>query len=845
MLCAAQIDLERAAVSRMQKGKWAAAQQTIRKALNKDSLNVEAQVLYGEYFFAAGNPRYNIDSAHYWVTRAGQSFEGNRGRQRTHADSATIASLHVNIDSAAFERAKAANSQTSYEYFITHYADADHLGKAIELRDELAYVEALRENSAAGFRRYMEKFPASLRYADAAARYEHLVFDERTTNQKISEWKKFRTDFPGSAYMSEVEKKIFEVSTASGNPKDFIDFINNYTGSPFARKAGNILFYITEETGESIQAGMHYDSLVQLSELNEGYWVPYFHNGKYGFLDADGKPVMEAQFESIDSTYLCGNVLSDYLITSSGLISRAGVKLFSKTAAKADDLGFGFLLINDGRCSRVVHKSGFLVGDDCIGEAKVVAGRFLAVKQGTLWALFAFNGLRILDARFEDISAIDHVILFKRSGKSIAVRDAHLKDVADLEPFDDAKVFDDVRAWGEGNLLVRNGVLEGVLNQALEFIIPLDRHSLSKTSFGFIETKDGKLKLHGVANLEQETFDAVRNYGEWLDLTRGNQRSIFRVSTSRVVATGLDSVWIRSGLIFSRKADSILVFVRQGNPVAVHQSSPVTFITGRDTVVYFWVPEKKGRAVFNAATGTKLFNADFEDIQSLGQSLFIFEGKDRKGVVKKGIIQADGRIVQPAEYDAIIPANAGYLSLLKGGKFGLYDTRQRLLIKTSYERNVAPYSDRYFVAYQGGYGIIGRDEKPVTGFEFDEIRYWNDSAAWVKKNYQWSIYQIATREVKLARIRNFQVISNSGTEQVVRVQQDNHFGVVSNVNGIIIPLTFNDVINLGSEEKPLYFTEKRVEEAGIYVVIYYTSKGKFIRKQVYEDEEYSRIYCDN
>jgi hypothetical protein len=80
---------------------------------------------------------------------------------------------------------------------------------------------------------------------------------------------------------------------------------------------------------------------------------------------------------------------------------------------------------------------------------------------------------------------------------------------------------------------------------------------------------------------------------------------------------------------------------------------------------------------------------------------------------------------------------------------------------------------------------------------------------------------------------------------VVRVQQDGHFGVVSNVHGVIIPATFSDVINLGSPEKPFYFTDKRVSEAEIDVVIYYDHRGKLVRKQVYESDEYDKIYCDD
>jgi hypothetical protein len=61
----------------------------------------------------------------------------------------------------------------------------------------------------------------------------------------------------------------------------------------------------------------------------------------------------------------------------------------------------------------------------------------------------------------------------------------------------------------------------------------------------------------------------------------------------------------------------------------------------------------------------------------------------------------------------------------------------------------------------------------------------------------------------------------------------------------MIPISFSDIINVGSKENPFYFTEKHVEEASIFVVIYYDSNGKMVRKEVYEQDEYEKIYCSD
>ena len=68
--------------------------------------------------------------------------------------------------------------------------------------------------------------------------------------------------------------------------------------------------------------------------------------------------------------------------------------------------------------------------------------------------------------------------------------------------------------------------------------------------------------------------------------------------------------------------------------------------------------------------------------------------------------------------------------------------------------------------------------------------------------------------------------------------------MVSNRHGVIIPVNFTDIVNVGSPDVPVYFTEKHVPEASIFVVIYYDHSGNFLRKEVYEQEDYERIYCN-
>ncbi|MBK7652585.1 MAG: hypothetical protein IPJ20_20140 [Flammeovirgaceae bacterium] len=171
------------------------------------------------------------------------------------------------------------------------------------------------------------------------------------------------------------------------------------------------------------------------------------------------------------------------------------------------------------------------------------------------------------------------------------------------------------------------------------------------------------------------------------------------------------------------------------------------------------------------------------------------------------------------------------------------DTRK--FIKPVYERNVTMLDKEHLIAFKDGfYGLIGWDTKPVTDFEFAEVVPWAESVIWVKKNAQWILLNFRTEEVILDRIKDFSWIQSSD-ENIVRVHRENYYGVISNKKGLIIPPTFHEIINLGTSEIPFYFTEKTVEEADIYVVIYYNQDGKLVRRQALEEEEYEGIYCSS
>lgn len=393
----AQISPEKFTAGHMDKGKWQKSEQTLRKALAKDTLNAEARYLLALYFYSPANPAPNLDSAFGYITSASSDFRATPMKERERLkhvplDSVLIARLAGKIDSAAFNKAKGLNTEASYQRFINLHVSAVLRSTAIELRDEVAFLEAQKTNTWFGYQNFITRHPDSHRKMEAQSRFDKLLFEDKTRSQKLSSYLQFIQQFPGSPYRRQAEKNIFEISTASGSPESFQWFIQNYPHSRWERVAKDIAYTLISGDQDSMfDISWKTDSLRHVELLNTSYWVPVFKSGLYGFIDQQGTDVMPPRFEHISDDYRCGDVKDPLLLTSQGLIARNGIVIWKAPILEKKDIGQGFVLVSTDSGKQVLHESGFRVGANA-QNAKGLANRFIAVERNKKWAVYSLAG---------------------------------------------------------------------------------------------------------------------------------------------------------------------------------------------------------------------------------------------------------------------------------------------------------------------------------------------------------------------------------------------------------------------------------------------------------------------
>jgi hypothetical protein len=834
---------DRAAYKSVLRGKWDKAYAQLTKSIRKDSLNAGTSYVLAFYFFEPENPHFHLDSAHYYIRKAFRVFYALPPRDRDKLarnaiDSISLVALNKQIDSSAFSVAREADSETAYLDFLQHYDDAEFVEEAKQLRDEAAFRDAVTLNTYQAFEDFIARYPGATHVPDARSRYEALLYADQTKDKKLASYERYLRQNPQSPYLHEVEQAIFEIRTAPGTPESFIDYLERNGSASFARRAIGILFHLApvERRQQDLETWLT-DSLRAVIRSDLGYLVPILREGRFGFMDQEGQEVIQPDQQQIGKDYLCGHVTDDVIVLQKGLVTSTGAVIAEGEVSSMDEIGAGFMLATFESCTRLIHKTGFYVGD-CVQDAKVIGDQFLGVQIDSQWSLWTFGGRELMPPEWDNIEAIGDLLVLSKSGQYQIATTRVIADIADQGPLSLTDPVDEVRRWRNKYLWVRKGENEGLLDASLRAVSALAPRRLAPTYFGATSTSSGGVTTINDGGHESENFRQIQIRQPWTAVRTDNAWRLYDPLQRSFLSPAFDSIAFEGLVPIGMRGDSARYYFSTEKFMDLAYPAQVTFVPGRDSTAFLLVMSGKKKILYSLA-GKRLIEVPFDRIEHAGGVFYVVSRKE-----KKGLIDATGKVLLPVEYDAIGSVADGVVTLLKNGRFGLFDGTRRKLIRPLYDKNVTRYNRNYNVVYkEGHYGFVDWDNKSLGKTEYAEVVYWNDSSALVRSDFVWKIIEMRTRRVLLDNIRKFQFIRDQGDDRLAIVQQDHNYGVIDNQTGTVIPISFSDLINVGSPDLPLYFTEKHVEEASLFVVIYYDASGKMLRREVYEDDDYDRIYC--
>jgi hypothetical protein len=849
--------LGKAALKALEKKKWAKAEEKIKKSITKDSLNPLGHFAFALYYFKNQNPAYDLENAYEEIINAATAFGFSSVKSRTRLqkvrlDSQRIVRLRKAIDSVTFKAIKQKNQEGLYIQFLLQHPYAEQRTEAIELRNEVAFLEAVNTNTYESFLNYLKKYPESIYAAAAQKRYDKLVYESMTKEGTLQAYENFLQSHPNTPFRKETEKNIFELYSISGDPEKFLSFVKRYPQSSQRKKATDILFHVALEN-EPLQwpANFLTDSLKQILNLQQNYLVPFVSKSRFGFMDKNGIQIIPPTTPELSDSYICGNITEDIIVLPDRLIARNGKSFFNGAVSELEDLGAGYLLVQYNGCQLLLHKSGLVI-DSCVTNAKVLSNRFLSVTKQDKQFILSLAGRKILPEAWDDINVIGKVVILEKDKSYNILTLSELLEYAARGNRLFAHRYEQLKNFPDGSFLVSGENGEGVLDQDLSEVVPFASHKIQKTFFGYSAQSTNGFALYSSKGSRASHFDQLKVNEPWVGVSKNGERYLLDPVSLQFSGGPFDSLFFEGPFAIGQKSDTLIVHFDRDTQVDFVNPSELKFLPGKDSTSFLIVTSERPvagkrkaflteeiKSIYNSK-GKILFTEKFDDIQVAGNNLFIISRKE-----KKGLINSNEKLLLPIEFDAIGSVRDNTISVLKAMQFGLYNIATDQLIKPAFDKNVVPYGNEFVVAYRDGlYGFSTWDKIKDLNVEFEEVREWNDSVALVKKNQLWSLYDVYQRTIQESNIKEFKMIRDTDAEKIAIVERDNSFGVISNRRGTIIPVTFSDLINVGSAEEPLFFTEKHFAEALIFVVIYYDQNGKLIRREIYEEpEEYEKIYC--
>jgi hypothetical protein len=181
--------------------------------------------------------------------------------------------------------------------------------------------------------------------------------------------------------------------------------------------------------------------------------------------------------------------------------------------------------------------------------------------------------------------------------------------------------------------------------------------------------------------------------------------------------------------------------------------------------------------------------------------------------------------------------------LLKGDKIGVLDLQSGVLLSPDYLSRPERFMDGFIVSKDNKLGVTLDGTKWKVPAQYDALKIWNDTSYWYKKDNKWALLTIGGETI-LNQVDSVKSWKNLTNADLYLIQKESNIGVVSPSKGLIVPPSYNEVINIGSVDYPIFFAEQHLKTADFFVVTYFDPIGKVIKSQAYRAHEYSAVHCD-
>lgn len=837
----------RRAFNLMEKEKYDQAFELLYKSVEKDSLACEAKYALSIYYFEEANPYFDYEKAHHYIVESIEDFtitdEKERDKLRKDdIDSMVLQNQKQLIENFAFYQTRKRDKLEDYLAYLASYPGSPKFDSAIWYRDLRAYQRTKQTHTWEAYQNYAQQYAESVWKDEAIAKYDTLIYEDRTRDRKYRSLVTFLDDYPETPFRKRLESDIFDIATGDHTVASYRMFIERYPDSYLRSKAVKRMVMIDSSLAVS---GINQDSLAALKDRNKQSLFLGWSNGQYTFQSSEF--VLDNAFTWVPEDYKCNQVTTALLLvgddSGTRVISRLGDEVFRYDGMTSiREMGAGFVAFKTNEGWGVFLCDGALVVPPSFSEVRLLQQQYIAVKNDH-WGLYAVNGKKLIPPSFEVLENVHELIKIGSIDRFGLVQPAFFLPYLDNETNEIHQFYTDLEMEDDERLLLYQDAKQGLYTSELQPLIEPASHTLTPLPVGILAEDE-----NGVRVLMRETlidptryFDEVDYTTDWLMLKNDSTWSLYSAVEDTLYAAHVDSLKILNEQAIQIIDDTVALLLNTGVSISYPKDVTLSIVAappaeGEERTYYYQFDNTEKTFLLNSDLDTIWVEKDSK-IAALGNQYLLFSEKS-----KRGLLDAQGRELLDAEFDGIANYNHGAVTLLKDGALGLYHHEKNVYIPAEYHRSPAFYSDTLLTVFkEGAFGIVDPQNNVILELEYENIAFFNDSVAWVQKNNQWSLQDIFSGNLLLANVVSF----STHDDGFHYFETTRGRGVANAKTGMLIQGSFTEIQKKGTTFDPLFVTELFVNEAGLYIQVIYDAHGSILFRHAYPEQDYEHVICEN
>jgi hypothetical protein len=256
----------------------------------------------------------NLDSAYFYVQLADRTWAEltDKTKETWKKDflfDATNIQQHKQIVSQLiFESIKHKPSVFTWNQFISRNEWFHSLNTAVYLRDQLAFELAQEKGTSTALKFFLDTLPESAFAPKALHFFYDLQYKELTADYSLASYVYFYEACPFNSHILEAAKEIYSLTTQNHSLEEYVSFVRTYPSNYFVNDAWRNVYKIylkdySEEKYLVFQKDFpDYPFLQELAvdiDLFQMKLYPIISNGKYGFMNAQGKLIIPALYNEV------------------------------------------------------------------------------------------------------------------------------------------------------------------------------------------------------------------------------------------------------------------------------------------------------------------------------------------------------------------------------------------------------------------------------------------------------------------------------------------------------------------------------------------------------------------